>query len=182
MGKTSTIWQFLRGEFLDSYQPTVHDEFDCDLVVDDVSYPIRCVDLAGQSDMKIAALERAALRHADAVVVMFAIDNIHSYQNVPTLVRDASSGQKSPIIAIACNKEDKNDGRQGLITTAQFEGSFGDQFPTAILGRTSALRGTGVPALFQDIVRQVVDKRAGGGGSSGRTKKNKNKRGRCTLV
>ena len=52
VGKTSISLRFVRGEFTESYVPTIEDEFEKIITVDGKNYLIEIVDTAGQEDFK----------------------------------------------------------------------------------------------------------------------------------
>ena len=82
-GKTSLTIQFIKGEFTETYVPTIEDEFEKNITVDGKCYKIEIVDTAGQEDF--IDLRKRYIRDGNCIIFMYAVDDESSLNFIQEL-------------------------------------------------------------------------------------------------
>lgn len=161
VGKTCLLLRYTQNEFSESYVPTVFDNQNIDVVVDETSVSIECVDTAGQEGYD--SLRSMSYPGTNVVMICFACDNGDSLSNVeekwiPELEREFRKINESmPQIILAANKSDLVGGeewdewRAGANALAVRIGAFNGR-----IYENSAMEGIGVEEIFQDAVRAAL--------------------------
>lgn len=103
VGKTSIVRQFIREKIIDEYQSaeTQQQFFKCDKVT---------VELMDVGNFLLPSLKRMAINTADAFVLVYAVDNIDSFNFICSLQDEIIEikGKNTPIV-VAGNKVDTDD-------------------------------------------------------------------------
>ena len=80
VGKSAITIRFMQDEFVESYDPTIEDTYAKQLLVDDIQYTVMIADTAGQESFM--ALRDAHIKHSDVQIVVFALDDLATFQRV----------------------------------------------------------------------------------------------------
>ena len=105
VGKTSITLQFVKGEFTESYVPTIEDEFNRTIEIDGKSHTMVIIDTAGQEDFK--DLRFYHIRGANCFIMVYAVDDENSLNYIQELYDDILSvKRKQPPMLILGNKCD----------------------------------------------------------------------------
>ena len=99
VGKTSLSLMFVRGEFVESYVPTIEDEFQKNVNIDGETYPAYIVDTAGQDEFK--DLKSTSLKNCDGFFLVYAVDDANSAESLREnfdLIKNMQRNTKNVII------------------------------------------------------------------------------------
>ncbi|XP_037825600.1 ras-like GTP-binding protein RhoL [Lucilia sericata] len=81
VGKTTLLKTYLNKEFYESYYGTiVHQEYDCNITVDDKEYKLTLVDTAGLEEYK--RLRPLAYPNTDCLVLCYSIAHADSFKHI----------------------------------------------------------------------------------------------------
>ena len=101
--KTAITLQYVRGEYTESYVPTIEDDFEKIVINNGKTYKIVVVDTAGQEDFK--DLRERYIRDADCFMLVYAVDDESSFYFIQELYDDILAIKKTlPPCIIVGNK------------------------------------------------------------------------------
>ncbi|KAL6060375.1 Rho GTPase protein rac1 [Balamuthia mandrillaris] len=80
IGKTCMLMSFSKNTFPESYVPTVFDNFNTAIMVDDVPYNLTLWDTAGQEEFD--RLRALCYPQTDVFLVCFSLENPNSFENI----------------------------------------------------------------------------------------------------
>ena len=151
VGKTSLALQFVKGEFTESYVPTIEDEFAKNITIDGKNYLIEFVDTAGQEDFK--DLRARYIRDANCFLFMYAVDNESSLNFIQELYDDVITVKKVlPPILLLGNKCDLPP--PFAVTKEQAEATSKQKWEGIEVIETSAKTNKNITEAFEQIVRK----------------------------
>ena len=174
--KTSLLYSFKYGEYVEGYEPTIEDvyrvtiEVDGETTVADVIglcntfYTLLvffcascCVgsDTAGQEEYD--TMRDQAFEKADAVILGFDVTSRHSFDRAFDLLEMLnnycdSHGKERPIIVAVGNKIDLVNSRE--VNTEEARRRFGNMNPPLHYIETSAKTGENVKDVFEYVAKQ----------------------------
>ena len=93
VGKTPITLQFVKGEYTESYVPTIDDEFVKSIEIDGKSYKIEVCDTAGQEDFK--DLRARYIREAQCIIFVYSVDDVKSLNYLQEIYDDVISVKKT---------------------------------------------------------------------------------------
>ncbi|MFX0170361.1 MAG: Rab family GTPase [Candidatus Hodarchaeota archaeon] len=158
VGKTSLIRRFAEGKFETNYLPTLGVDITTKKIqVDKNQIKLILVDTAGQEFF--GKLRPSYYRGASACLIMFALNDKNSFENVPDWLAEFRKHIPDPSIpiALAGNKKDLVDKRQ---VTAD-EGEMMAKTHGMTYKETSAkLGGSEIEDIFLGLTKQVLSKKS----------------------
>ena len=161
VGKTAIIRRFSDNEFRESHITTIGVDFRSkDLDIDGTTIRLQIWDTAGQE--RFRAIASSYYRGAHAIIVVYAIDDVNSFQNVRTWLTDIDNNTKSkdstkaaPTIVkyLVGNKADIAEMRRVEEDAGRKEAeSYGIKFV-----ETSAKESTNIEELFEQVARDIKE-------------------------
>jgi len=151
VGKSSLAIQFVQGQFVDSYDPTIENTFNKTIKVKNQEFELFVVDTAGQDEYSIFPTQYAVDIHG--YVLVYSIDSMKSFEVVQVLydkIVDLVGNPKVPVVLVG-NKKDLETERE--VTRAEGEKYAKDI--KAVFLETSAKDNFCVTDMFQNIVLQI---------------------------
>ncbi|VVC37448.1 Small GTP-binding protein domain,P-loop containing nucleoside triphosphate hydrolase,Small GTPase [Cinara cedri] len=106
VGKSSLSIQFVEGQFVDSYDPTIENTFVKTTKVNNQEYELKLVDTAGQDEYSILPTQYSVDVHG--YVLVYSITSPKSFEIIKIIydkVLDMSGKIKVPIVLVG-NKKD----------------------------------------------------------------------------
>ena len=184
VGKSALTIQFVRGYFISDYDPTIEDSYKRALAVDDGNIQLDILDTAGQDDF--APLRTSYMRQGEGFILVYAIDDRASFEEVEVLHRDLirTKGRADLPVVICGNKCDLEDRR----VVSKTEGEELADNLRAKFFETSALDDVNIEDAFRALVREIRKKseetsKVSENSDSVHAKKDrKRRRKRCDLI
>jgi len=106
VGKSSLVIQFVQGQFVDSYDPTIENTFNKTMKVHGQEYEVLVVDTAGQDEYSIFPTQYSV--DIDGYVMVYSIDNQKSFEVVKVIYEklvDLTGNPAVPLVLVG-NKSD----------------------------------------------------------------------------
>jgi Rab family protein len=153
VGKTAISSRYLQNSFAGDQLPTMGVEFHRKTVsVNGESVDLAIWDTAGQELYR--ALTPQYYRDAQMALVVFALDDGHSFKETQYWINSVRTQTPNAVILLAGNKADLTGHRNiSLEDATDYAKSFGIQYV-----ETSAVTGQGVDIVFQKAVEMYLDK------------------------
>jgi len=145
VGKSSLAIQFVQGQFVDSYDPTIENTFNKTLKVKNQEFDLFVVDTAGQDEYSIFPPQYAVDIHG--YVLVYSIDSMKSFEVIQVLydkIVDMVGNPKVPVVLVG-NKKDLESDRE--VSTQEGE-QLAKQI-NAVFLETSAKDNFCVTDMFQ---------------------------------
>mmetsp|Transcript_29447 Transcript_29447/g.49913 ORF Transcript_29447/g.49913 Transcript_29447/m.49913 type:complete len:206 (+) Transcript_29447:58-675(+) len=157
VGKSAlTIRMVTNDQFVADYDPTIEDSYRTSTIVDGEPTLLDILDTAGQEEFH--SLADSWIRNAEAFMLVYAIDDKMSFDNVSLLREQIVRTKDSddiPMVLIA-NKSDISDSERKVTTE---EGrALAKEFNIPFF-ETSAKENTNCTAPFQQAVRYIKKSR-----------------------
>jgi Ras family protein len=105
-GKSGLVIQFVQGQFVDSYDPTIENTFNKTMKVHGQEYEVLVVDTAGQDEYSIFPTQYSV--DIDGYVMVYSIDNQKSFEVVKVIYEklvDLTGNPAVPLVLVG-NKSD----------------------------------------------------------------------------
>lgn len=170
VGKTSITLQFVRGEFSDTYVPTIEDDFSKTVKFGDTNYELGIIDTAGQDDFK--DMRNKYLSTVSLFVIVYAVDDMNSLSQVKELIEDIRThrGGKPFHVVVAANKCDLDPSSQVAKATIG-ESKIHEYAPDVSVFETSAKLNKNIDVLFNKLLELHVNQGKSGSSKAGGDKK-----------
>jgi len=160
VGKSSLAIQFVEGQFVDSYDPTIENTFKKTVNVKGKgNYDLLLVDTAGQDEYSIFPSEYSVDIHG--YVLVYSIDSQQSFkicQIIHEKLLDLIGDSSVPIVLVG-NKSDLHNERRVTVE----EGKELAKEMRAFFLETSAKENQNVGDIFSKLIASESDKSGGGG-------------------
>lgn len=153
VGKSALTFQFVHGEFIADYNPTIEDTYMRPFSVDGEPYRLNITDTAGQDDF--AAMRVSYIRQAQGFILVYAIDDQASFEELPsfyTLIRQTKGTTNFPCV-VCGNKCDLEDRRY----ISKEEGEDFAKKIGAKFFETSAVVNYGIHDAFLTLSRDIIE-------------------------
>ena len=158
VGKTAITLQFVRNEFSETYVPTIEDEFQKNISIDDETVVCEIVDAAGQEDFK--ELRSRYIQECEGFAVVYAVDDESSLNFISEVYDDivrVKNTQKPPIVILG-NKCDLPAPHAVPLEKAKAKSA--SSWNNAEVLETSAKQNKNTTLSFEKICRLVLNKNA----------------------
>jgi len=161
VGKSSLAIQFVEGQFVDSYDPTIENTFKKTVSVKGKgNYDLLLVDTAGQDEYSIFPSEYSVDIHG--YVLVYSIDSEQSFkicQIIHEKLLDLIGDSSVPIVLVG-NKSDLHNERQVSVEKGK---KLAEEMKAFFL-ETSAKENQNVGDIFSKLIASENDKSGAGGG------------------
>ncbi|XP_007649524.1 GTPase RhebL1 isoform X4 [Cricetulus griseus] len=110
-GKTSLAHQFVEGEFLEGYDPTVENTYSKTVTLGKDEFHLHLVDTAGQDEYSI--LPYSFIIGVHGYVLVYSVTSLHSFQIIKSLYQKLHEGHgktRLPVVLVG-NKADLSPDR-----------------------------------------------------------------------
>ena len=124
VGKTSITLQFTRGEFSETYIPTIEDEFQKNLKVNNETVQLEIIDTAGQDDFK--DLRHRYIKECDAFIFVYSVDDPDSLTFISSIFQDCKANSEFPKVVVMGNKSDLFDKKVDLESVKKIASDWGN--------------------------------------------------------
>jgi len=151
VGKSSLVIQFVQGQFVDSYDPTIENTFNKNMKIQGQEYEVLVVDTAGQDEYSIFPTQYSV--DIDGYVMVYSIDNEKSFDVVQVIYEklvDLIGNPSVPLVLVG-NKNDLHMERR--VTEARGKKLAADM--KAIFLETSAKNNQCATDLFTKSIIQI---------------------------
>ncbi|KAJ3435106.1 ras-like protein [Anaeramoeba flamelloides] len=151
VGKSCLTIQFLQGKFIQDYDPTIRENYEKLIEVDEKPCCLEIIDTAGQDEY--GSVRDKCIRLGEGFMIVYSIISRASYTEARKLHKTITrtvNNRKVPTVTLA-NKCDLQ--KERLIS--QEEGEKMAQSANSVYLETSAKTGTNVEEAFYNIIRQV---------------------------
>jgi len=150
VGKSSLAIQFVQGQFVDYYEPTIENTFNKTVNIKGTQYELLLVDTAGQDEYSMFPAEYSV--DVNGYVLVYSIDSVHSFEVCKSIHEKLMDlvGGSVPIILVG-NKTDLHVDRR--VTQAQ--GKALAEEMKAVFIETSAKENQNVEDIFKLVVTQM---------------------------
>lgn len=152
VGKSALTIQFVQGQFITDYDPTIEDSYKRPLNVDGESVQLDITDTAGQDDF--AAMRTSYMRQGKGFILVYAIDDRASFEEMEAFHRELIRTKcTSTVPCVICgNKCDLEERR--IVSKAE-----GEELAAKLKCRffeTSALTNYQIHETFTALVKDII--------------------------
>jgi len=150
VGKSSLAIQFVQGQFVDYYEPTIENTFNKTVNIKGTQYELLLVDTAGQDEYSMFPAEYSV--DVNGYVLVYSIDSVHSFEVCKSIHEKLMDlvGGSVPIILVG-NKTDLHVDRR----VTQVQGKALAEEMKAVFIETSAKENQNVEDIFKLVVTQM---------------------------
>lgn len=152
VGKSALTIRFHRNVFIEQYNPTIEEEYRCDLTVDGESCVLELLDTPGTE--QFTALNERYLRNGRGFLLVFSLIEESSLREIDSIrqqIYQIKGTDRDIPIVIVGTKLDLNNERE--VSRAKIQ-ELARQWNLPFY-ETSAKRNWHVEDVFQDLVRQM---------------------------
>lgn len=152
-GKTSLVNRFIHDKFNTNSEATIGAAFlNKTLKINDQEIKLEIWDTGGSE--KYRSLAPLYFRDARAAIVVFDVTNKNSFTSAADWINEfREKGQANAIVVAAANKCDLEEERK---VNKEEAVDFSFQYGLEFIKDTSALNGTNVRELFEDLAKQLL--------------------------
>ena len=155
VGKTAITLQFVKGEFSESYVPTIEDEFQKEIEIDGESHVVEIIDTAGQEDFK--DLRARYIKDCDGFIFVYAVDDESSLNFIQELYDSCLQiKNRVPPAIIVGNKCDLP--QPHAVTKEAASAKSKSKWNDIPVVESSAKINQGITEAFEMIVRKCTQK------------------------
>jgi Ras family protein len=151
VGKSSLAIQFVQGQFVDHYEPTIENTFNKKLSMRGNEYELFLVDTAGQDEYSIFPPEHSVDIHA--YILVYSIDSAKSFEVCKIIhekLHDIIGIRSVPMVLVG-NKTDLHMDRRVTVE----EGKALAEEMKAVFLETSAKENRNVADVFTKLVSEM---------------------------
>lgn len=159
VGKSSLAIQFVQGQFVDYYEPTIENTFKKTISIKGHQYDLFLVDTAGQDEYSIFPPEYSV--DVNGYVLVYSIDSPHSFEvcrSIHVKLIDLLGANSVPIILVG-NKSDLQSDRR----VSHEQGKKLAEEMKAVFLETSAKENQNVEEIFRKVIAQMESQDGIGG-------------------
>ena len=154
--KTAIALQYIKGEFTESFIPTIEDEFEKNVTIDDIPYKIVVVDTAGQEDFK--DLRAKYIREGNCFMLIYAVDDEISFNFIQEIYDDIMVIHKKtlPPCIIVGNKCELP--LPHAVTLEQAQAYSKQHFQNIPVVEVSSKTNKNITESFEKIIRIYIER------------------------
>ena len=152
VGKSALTIQFVQGQFITDYDPTIEDSYKRPLNVEGENCQLDITDTAGQDDF--AAMRTSYMRQGKGFILVYAIDDRASFEEIEVFHRELIRTKSTTSVpcVICGNKCDLEDRR--VVSKAE-----GEELASKLKCKfyeTSALANVHIEDAFVTLVKDII--------------------------
>ncbi|AOW06204.1 P-loop containing nucleoside triphosphate hydrolase protein [Yarrowia lipolytica] len=151
VGKSSMTVQFVEQHFVESYYPTIENQFSKTIVYKGIEYNTEIIDTAGQDEFSI--MNQKHLLGVHGYLLVYSVTSRSTFDVLPIIhdkILNATGSSSIPLVIVG-NKSDLDSQRQVSVEEAkELAASWGGAFV-----ETSARDGTNVAKAFELLVEEI---------------------------
>lgn len=151
VGKSSITIQFVEGQFVDSYDPTIENTFTTKLKHNSQEYILEVVDTAGQDEYSIFPQTYSVGIHG--YVLVYAVTSAKSFEVVKVIhekLLDMSGQNYVPMVLVG----NKTDLHMERVVTYKTGKTLADSWKAAFF-ESSAKENSSVQEIFQTLIKEI---------------------------
>ncbi|XP_019881664.1 GTP-binding protein Rheb homolog [Aethina tumida] len=151
VGKSSLSIQFVEGQFVDSYDPTIENIFTKTIRIESQDYELKLVDTAGHDEYSIFPSQYSINVHG--YVLVYSITSMKSFEVVKKIhekLLDITGKPHVPVVLVG----NKTDLHMERAISAEEGKRLADEWK-AIFLETSAKQNASVSDIFQLLVTEI---------------------------
>ena len=155
VGKSCLSLRFIRDIFLEEYEPTISDNYQKTITIDNKTYQVDIFDTAGMEN--ISALQASTIKQRDCFILVYSIVDRASFDHIERVYDDilrVKEVEKVPCV-LCGNKVDLEKHRE----ISKEEGVELAQKIHAVFLETSAKSGLNVELAVKSAVNEVLKSR-----------------------
>eukprot|EP00731_Ephydatia_muelleri_P014152 Em0007g1462a len=151
VGKSSLVIQFVEGQFVDSYEPTIESTFEKRAKFRGQDFRIQLVDTAGQDEYSI--VPESYTMDLDGYVLVYSVTSMKSFDVVKIIYEKILNltGTRSVPIILVGNKSDLHMQR---VVTLEMGRKLASDYHVPFL-ESSAKQNEGVDMIFQRLLEDM---------------------------
>lgn len=153
VGKSAITIQFIQGQFMEQYDPTIEDKYHKTIVVDGDPVSIDVVDTAGQEEYSLMSSHN--IRGGDGFIVVFSITELDTFEDACAIhkkILEMKEVNSFPVV-FAANKCDlEHDREVEKDKVEQFTKTSNNEFLVSM--ETSARSKINIDEAYEGIVRE----------------------------
>eukprot|EP01097_Dermamoeba_algensis_P003495 TRINITY_DN241_c0_g2_i1.p1 TRINITY_DN241_c0_g2~~TRINITY_DN241_c0_g2_i1.p1 ORF type:complete len:196 (+),score=33.81 TRINITY_DN241_c0_g2_i1:65-652(+) len=183
VGKSCLSVQFVRGVFVEQYDPTVEESYRQQIEIDGSSYMLEIIDTAGTENF--TTMRNVYVQNGHGFLLVFSITAKSTLTEIEPIIQlilriKDCDGSEIPIILVG-NKADLEEQRD--VSKAEATQLI-EKFKISKYVETSAKNNMNVKEVFEDVTRMIVSKHAPkkDGKKEADSGKDSKKKGKCTLL
>jgi len=172
VGKSAITVQFVSGQFVSQYNPTIEESFTKLIEVEGTPCRLEILDTAGTE--VFTALRQLYYDKGDGYILVYSITSESSLSDLEAIWHNlvkAKNTHEVPVVLVG-NKCDKKDERQVGIQEGK---NFAKRFNNCVFLETSAKSSINIDRIFEELVRQIWRR-------DGRPDEGEEKDSGCTLL
>eukprot|EP00753_Platysulcus_tardus_P010481 PLAT2747.1.p2 GENE.PLAT2747.1~~PLAT2747.1.p2 ORF type:complete len:214 (+),score=91.15 PLAT2747.1:58-699(+) len=153
VGKSALTNRFIQGEFIETYDPTIEDQYQKTLEVDDAAYHLEILDTAGQEEYSV--LREGFMGTGDGFILVYSITDDATLDELREIREEILSVNENPEVPLLLvgNKCDLAEDR----AVSDEEGkALAKEFNCGQL-EASAKEDINVTEMFRVIVRRILE-------------------------
>ena len=153
VGKSALTIQFVQGQFIRDYDPTIEDSYRRPFSVDGQSVQLEITDTAGQDDF--AAMRTSYMRNGQGFILVYAIDDRASFEEIESFHRELLRTKNTAAVpcVICGNKCDLEDRR--IVSKAEGE-ELAAKLKTKFF-ETSACTNFQIQDVFTALTKDILE-------------------------
>uniref|UniRef100_A0A667GIJ1 GTPase RhebL1 n=1 Tax=Lynx canadensis TaxID=61383 RepID=A0A667GIJ1_LYNCA len=150
--KTSLAHQFVEGEFLEGYDPTVENTYSKIVTLGKDEFHLHLVDTAGQDEYSI--LPYSFIIGVHGYVLVYSVTSLHSFQVIESLYQKLHEGHgktRLPVVLVG-NKADLSPDREvQAVEGKKLAESWGATFMESSARENQLTRG-----IFTKVIQEIA--------------------------
>ncbi|AGO10651.1 AaceriAFR464Wp [[Ashbya] aceris (nom. inval.)] len=153
VGKSCLTVQFVQGEYLDTYDPTIEDSYRKSMEIDDKAFDLEILDTAGVA--QFTAMRELYIKSGMGFLLVYSVTDRQSLAELMELreqILRIKDSKRVPMVLVG-NKADLQNERAISVEEGIDVSSRWGKVP---FYETSALLKSNVDEVFIDLVRQIM--------------------------
>ncbi|CAH1774143.1 unnamed protein product [Owenia fusiformis] len=151
VGKSSLTIQYVEGQFVDSYDPTIENTFTKNIRLRNQDYTLQLVDTAGQDEYSI--VPQGYVMNVDGYVLVYSVNSQQSFEVVQVIhdkLLDMTGKAQVPLVVVG----NKTDLRMERVISREDGKKLADSWKAAF-SETSAKENQSVSDIFNAIIMEI---------------------------
>lgn len=110
VGKSAILIQYVRGYFVENYDPTIEDNYQKTINFKDKTIQLKMYDTAGEESLR--SYSANYIRNSNGFIIVFALNDMASFEEVEELYNEINLVNPNSVILLCGNKSDLKDDRE----------------------------------------------------------------------